>query len=365
MTRFLPVLLFLLTALFVWPLWPTVAAPASPNDRVLGQVLVKFKPDTSQNTIDSELKRHGAKVTDQVAAIGVLVLAVPQNAENRIITALLRNPNVEFAEADYLAFATAVPDTYFNNQWGMENVGQKINGVAGKVDADINAPTAWVTTLGGVKVAILDTGINESHSDLTGKIVAHQDFTGSSSSYNDVYGHGTHVAGIVAANTNNGKGVAGVCPQCLLLNGKVLNDSGSGAYSWIANGITWATNDGAKVINMSLGGSTSSRTLQNAVNYAWNNGVVITAAAGTSNNPSKTYPAAYTNAIAVAATDNQDKRAYFSSYGAKWVDVAAPGVFVFSTWKGATSSVNPQPECDITVLYKHASGTPKSTPIVS
>src|SRR3989344_8511836 len=122
MTRFLPVLLFLLTALFVWPLWPTVAAPASPNDRVLGQVLVKFKPDTSQNTIDSELKRHGAKVTDQVAAIGVLVLAVPHNAESRIITALSKNPNVEFAEADYLAFAATAPhDAYFTNQWGLEN----------------------------------------------------------------------------------------------------------------------------------------------------------------------------------------------------------------------------------------------------
>src|SRR3990167_1269254 len=202
--RFLPVLLFLLIALFVWPLWPTAAAPPSPNDRVSGQVLVKFKPDTSQNTIDSELKRHGAKVTDQVAAIGVLVLAVPQNAESRIITALLRNPNVEFAEADYLAFATAATDTFFTNQWGLENTGQTIKGQIGTIDADINALTAWNTTTGiGVKVAILDTGIDQDHEDLSAKIVLQKNFT-TSSTIDDLYGHGTHVGGIVAAVTNNG-----------------------------------------------------------------------------------------------------------------------------------------------------------------
>ena len=205
MKRFLPVLLFLLIALFVWPLWPTAAAPASPNDRVLGQVLVKFKPDTSQNTIDNELKRHGAKVTDQVtdqvAAIGVLVLAIPQNAESRIISALLRNPNVEFAEADYLAFATAAPDTFFTNQWGLENTGQTIKGQAGTEGADISALAAWNTTTGiNVKVAILDTGIDQDHEDLSAKIVNkvndQKNFT-TSSTIDDLYGHGTHVGGIV------------------------------------------------------------------------------------------------------------------------------------------------------------------------
>lgn len=240
-----------------------------------------------------------------------------------------------------------------------------MNGVAGREDADIDAPTAWDTTQDGVKVAILDCGINENHPDLAGKIVDKQDFTNSASGTNDIYGHGTHVAGIVAAVTNNSNGVAGVCPECLLLNGKVLNDSGSGAYSWIANGIIWATDNGAKVINMSLGGSTSSKTLENAVNYAWNKGVVVVAAAGNSNNPSKTYPAAYTNAIAVAATDNQDNKASFSSYDSKWVDIAAPGVYIFSTWKDSSSLYDPQPVCELTVCYKYASGTSMSTPIVA
>ena len=360
MRRLLPVLLFFLIVLFVWPLWATAAVPASPNDRVLGQVLVKFKPDTSQNTIDNELKRHGAKVTDQVAAIGVLVLAVPQNAESRIITALSKNPNVEFAEADYLAFTTAVPnDTYFANQWGLENTGQTIAGQQGTVDADINASSAWDITLGGgVKVAVLDTGVDQDHEDLAGKIFLQKNFT-SSSSPDDFYGHGTHVAGIIAATGDNEIGVSGGCPSCLILNGKVLRDDGAGYYSWIANGITWAADNQAKVINLSLGGSASSRTLQRAVNYAWNKGAVVVAAAGNSANQSKTYPAAYANAIAVAATNNRDQKASFSSYGVKWVDVAAPGQDIFSTFPNHPYKINKSAN------YDYGSGTSMATPMTS
>ena len=336
------------------------------NNHTPGQVLVKFKDGVSQTQKDSLLRNNRAKVVSKINALEVLVLQVPQTAEEKVVTALSKNPHVDYAELDYIAEAFFTPnDTYFNRQWGLENTKQVINGVTGVEDADIDASTAWDTVLGSVKVAILDSGINQNHEELVTKIAASQDFTGSTFGYDDIYGHGTHVAGIVAALTNNGKGVVGVCPNCILLNGKVLNDSGSGAYSWIANGITWATKNDAKVINMSLGGSSPSKTLESAVNYAWKTGVVVVAAAGNSNNPSKTYPAAYTNAIAVAATDNQDKKAYFSSYGAKWVDVAAPGVFVFSTWKGTTSNANPQPECDITGCYKYASGTSMSTPIVS
>ena len=355
--------LFILLGLFNSP----HQVKAQNYDHVPGQILVKFQKDTPQQEIDGQINKASAKVVDRIDFIDVLVLKVPQNAEDKVLNALSKNPHVEYAEFDYIATAFSNPDdTYFNNQWGLENIGQTINGVAGKNDADINAPTAWVTTPGGVRIAILDTGINESHLDLTGKIVAHQDFTGSlTSGTNDVYGHGTHVAGIVAANTNNGKGVAGVCPQCTLLNGKVLNDSGSGAYSWIANGIGWAVQNNTKVINMSLGGSTKSSTLENAVNTAWNNGVVVVAAAGNSNNPSKTYPAAYTNVIAVAATDNQDNKASFSSYGAKWVDVAAPGVYIYSTWKNSSSASKPYPDCGDSGCYKFASGTSMATPMVA
>ncbi len=341
-------------------------AKAQINDRVPGQILVKFKPSTSQQEMDKQVDSYFANILKRIDKLDVLILKVPEVFQDAILNALLRNPNIEFAELDYYAQALSTPnDTHFDRQWGLENIGQTINGVVGKVDADIDTPTAWDTTQDGVKVAILDCGINESHPDLAGKVVDRQDFTTSASGTTDVYGHGTHVAGIVAAATNNGDGVAGVCPGCLLLNGKVLNDSGSGAYSWIASGIIWAADNGAKVINLSLGGPASSTTLENAVNYAWNKGVIVVAAAGNSNNPSKTYPAAYTNSIAVAATDNRDSRAYFSSYGSKWVDIAAPGVYVFSTWKDATSNSNPQPECYGTVCYKFASGTSMATPMVA
>ncbi|EKD85331.1 MAG: peptidase S8/S53 subtilisin kexin sedolisin [uncultured bacterium] len=359
---FFAVFLFLLFGLLNLP----QKAKAQSNDRVPGQILVKFKQGTSQQEIDAQINTHRARILKRIDKLNVLTLKVPEAVQETILSALSKNPNIEFAEPDYYAQALSAPnDTFFDRQWGLENIGQTINGVIGKVDADIDAPTAWDTTQDGVKVAILDCGINENHPDLTGKVVDRQDFTTSASGTNDIYGHGTHVAGIVAAVTNNSDGVAGVCPWCQLLNGKVLDDNGSGAYSWIANGIIWAADNGAKVINLSLGGSASSITLENAVNYAWNKGVVVVAAAGNSNNPSKTYPAAYINSIAVAATDNQDKRAYFSSYGSSWVDVAAPGLYVFSTWKDAVSNANPQPECYGTVCYKYASGTSMSTPIVA
>lgn len=360
--------LYLLGVTFITP---SVTSAQDNQDHVPGQILVKFKAGTSQNVIDTQLKSHNARVVDRITALDVLVVNIPSSTENRVLTALSRNPNVEYAEFDYIATAVIAPsDSYFNNQWGLENTGQTINGVIGTVDADINAPTAWNTTLGvGVTAAILDSGINESHQDLVGKVVNEQDFTGSASGTNDVYGHGTHVAGIVAANTNNSIGVAGVCPNCVLLNGKVLNDSGSGAYSWIANGILWATNNGAKVINLSLGGPPSSKTLESAVNYAWNNGSVIVAAAGNCGCQAKLYPAAYTKVIAVAATDNQDNKASFSSYSAKWVDVAAPGAYIFSTWKNQTSAHNPQPVCSDPInpnsCYKFASGTSMATPMTS
>lgn len=143
------------------------------------------------------------------------------------------------------------------------------------------------------------------------------------------------------------------------MNGKVLRDDGAGYYSWIANGIIWSADNGAKVINMSLGGSSRSRTLESAVNYAWNKGVVLTGAAGNSGNQSKTYPGAYKNVIAVAATNNKDQKASFSSYGAKWVDVAAPGVNIFSTFPNHPYTINKS------LNYDFGSGTSMATPMTS
>ena len=146
------------------------------------------------------------------------------------------------------------------------------------------------------------------------------------------------------------------------MNVKVLGDNGYGAYSWIADGIIWAANNGADVINLSLGGSRRSNTLKSAVNYAWREGVVIVAAAGNDANPSKTYPAYYTNCIAVAATNNNDVRASFSSYGS-WVDVAAPGENIYSTFPNHDFYL--QTVYGRSQNYDFGSGTSMSTPYVA
>ena len=353
---------FLLLALplFLLNLFSPQAVAQDNNSHVSGRVLLKFKDGVSEIEKNNLLRNNRAQVVSNLEALGVLVLQVPNAAEEKIVIALSKNPHVEYAELDYLAEAFFVPnDTYFAaNQWGLENTGQVIKGVAGVIDADIDGPTSWDTTQGEVKVAILDTGIDQNHEDLSAKVVLQQNFT-DSPTIDDLYGHGTHVGGIVAALTNNSTGVAGGCPSCQLMNGKVLNDRGSGAYSGIANGITWATDNGAKVVNLSLGGPSRSTTLENAVNYAWNRNTVVVAAAGNSANPSKTYPAAYVNAIAVAATNNKDKKASFSSYGAKWVDVAAPGENIFSTFPNHPYVINKS------LGYDFGSGTSMATPMTS
>lgn len=334
------------------------------NDHVRGQLIVKFRKDIAADTKTAILRAHGAAVQGRLDFIDALTVSVPDVAEDKVLTALQHNPNVEYAESDGLASVLLTPsDTYFPLQWGLANAGQTVNGIVGVSGADIHASNAWDKVTGGSLVAVLDTGIRKAHSDLSGAIVNEANFSDATTGTEDIYGHGTHVAGIIAARINNA-GVVGVCPSCTLLNGKVLNDSGSGAYSWIVNGIGWAVTNHAQVISMSLGGPTKSRALEDAVNRAWNAGVVVVAAAGNSANQSKTYPGAYTNVISVAATDNRDRKASFSSFG-KWVDVAAPGSYIYSTWNDATSSSDPQPVCVGTDCFKYTSGTSMATPMVS
>ena len=254
---------------------------------------------------------------------------------------LSRNPAVEYAEPDEPVTA-ATADQYFPRQYALQNSGQTFTNTAntlsvagGTADADVDAVEAWSVTTGtGIKVAVLDSGVASDNDDITAKVVARANFSNGQAG-EDNYGHGTHVAGIVAATANNTVGVAGVCPGCTILDGKVLNDSGVGSSSALANGINWAVSSGAKVINMSLG-VRASRTLETAVNNAWSKGVVLVAAAGNGGGQTKIYPAAYPNVIAVAATDNNDAKASFSTYGASWVDVAAPGVNVYSTFPNHT-----------------------------
>lgn len=364
-----------LTVLAVWASGalavPTDTPADTPGSYFPGQVLVKFENGVSQAVVRGRIQNHNARIVDRIGALDVLVLGVPKSQEQAVISALSQNPNVEYAEPNYIGFGAAVPnDAHFTaHQWNFENTGQTIVGQAGTVDADVDGPTAWdsatgSTASGAVKVAVLDSGVDQDHEDLSAKIVAQRNFTSSNTAdVEDRWGHGTHVAGIVGAISNNGIGVAGGCPECVLMNGKVLNDDLNGAYSWYANGITWAADNGAKVINLSAGGSSPSRTLERAVNYAWNKGAVFVAAAGNSGNTSKLYPAAYTNAIAVAATDNRDQKTSFSSYGSKWVDVAAPGLNVFSTTPNhpfKNETINGRQK-----NYDYGSGTSMSSPMTA
>ena len=301
------------------------------------RVIVKFKPavpQVIQNRLNDQLR---VRLIESLLTARTFVVAVPAGLEETVANFYQRSRLVDYAEPDGFAQAVEIPnDPEFANQWGQTK---------------IETPQAWDTTSGGpgVQVAILDTGITDNHTDLTGKVDSWVNFTDAASSY-DNNSHGTHVAGIVAAMTNNNLGVAGTGRDSRLQSVKVLNDSGSGYYSWVANGIYWAADNGAEVINMSLGGTSRSTALEQAVNYAWSKGVVLAAAAGNNGSSSRLYPAYYANNIAVAATDQNDRKASWSNYGS-WVDVAAPGVSIVST----TPDEN----------YAYYSGTSMATPHVA
>lgn len=320
-----------------FPIIVFAAPPSNPipiSDSSSQQILVKFQPNVSLPEAAQIHRQLGGQVKETIPSIGVQVVTVPNGQAVAKAKAYSSNARVAYAEPDFVAEAVGSPDDPgFMNQWGM---------------VKIQASQAWDMTTGSpsINIAILDTGVDLDHPDLANKVISSVDFT-HSASLDDVYGHGTHVAGIAAAMTNNGIGVAGLGYTSTIMNVKVLSDAGAGAYSWIASGIVWATDNGAEVINMSLGGPSASSTLEEAIAYAWSKGVVVIAAAGNSGTMAPFYPAYYTNCIAVAATDANDARASWSNYG-DWVDVAAPGVSIYSTlkndgygYKSGTSMASP------------------------
>lgn len=291
---------------------PAVYAP--------GHVLVKFAVGTDATAQASLEKANAATQIGSIPDLHTVVLSVPVGAEQRVVDALQKSGKVEYAELDGVASATATPnDTYWSSQWGPQK---------------INAPAAWDTTTGAssVLIADLDTGIDFTHSDLQGKTVPGYDFINNDTDPTDDKGHGTATAGIIAADSNNAKGIAGMCWSCTIMPVKVLDSSGSGSYSGLASGVTWAADHGARVINMSLGGTSNSSTLQSAVQYALNHGIVVVAAAGNSGNSTPVYPAAYPGVLSVAGTTTSDTLYTWSNYGS-WVAVAAPGCD-YSTWLG-------------------------------
>ncbi|PNI09402.1 peptidase S8 [Arthrobacter sp. AFG7.2] len=313
---------------------PVNAAPESPGT---GHIIVKFKDGTAAPGL---LRTQGLDQGEAIGSTGAVLVETPRGKEAQLVEELSSNPNVEYAEPDVVVTA-AKDDPYFDRQYALHNAGQSFTNTAGTItvaagteDADVDAVEAWEITKGnGIKVAVIDSGVAIDHEDISHKVVARANFSDTvidePADY-DRYGHGTHVAGIVAAE-HNSTGVAGVCPGCTILDAKVLDDGGAGSSSAVAAGVDWAVAQGAKVINMSLGQRVPSRTLEVAIKNAWSEGVVIVAAAGNAGTEAEIYPAAYSKVIAVAATDNKDAKAPFSSYG-EWVDVAAPGVDIYSTF---------------------------------
>ncbi|UQU64086.1 S8 family serine peptidase [Couchioplanes caeruleus] len=259
-------------------------------------------------------------------------LEVSQARRSRVVEALKSDPNVAYVEVDHVRKAY---DVHPNDPMyvGTADENGNVQSLQPEVD-QVNLPAAWETTTGdAVKIAVLDTGVAKV-GDLSGAVLGGYNYVSNTSNTADDFGHGTTVASLIAARGNNGKGMAGGCWSCMIIPVKVLDKNGSGYDSNIAKGIVYATNNGAKIINMSLGGTENSKVLADAVSYANLKGVLVVAAAGNAGNTqyatTKQYPAAYPDVVAVGATArNSDDRADFSSYnksGDSWVDMAAPGI---------------------------------------
>lgn len=288
---------------------------------LVGAFATPASADTSTTTLvvgldgsgaGTALAAAGVDVTDVAAGLGAVRVEVPTRRAAAARAALAGASGIDFVEADAPVAAMRTPtDTYWSQQWGPRTV---------------SAPAAWDVTTGAadVVIAVLDTGVNPGP-EFDGKLLPGIDFVNGDSdpADDDANRHGTAVAAVAAADANDG-GVAGMCWTCSILPVKVLGADGSGSSYDIARGVTWATDRGADVIVMSLGGTGTSQVLQDATAYARAEGVVLVAAAGNAGSTTPNYPAAYPGIIGVAGSTSVDGRYDWSNHGS-WVDVAAPG----------------------------------------
>ncbi|MFZ2071774.1 MAG: S8 family serine peptidase [Halobacteriota archaeon] len=284
-------------------------------------VLFKGKPDTKLiKEYQGEIKRS-YKIIPAVAAV------LPGKAG---VNAMRDNPNIAYIEPDYEVQTTETLP------WGIDRINAEMvwNGTEGKTDVSLTGNAG-----AGINIAIIDTGINYSHPDLKDNYKGGYDFVNNDTDPGDDNGHGTHCAGIIAAEAN-GKGIVGVAPAANLYAIKVMNSTGRGYISDVIAGFEWSITHHMDIISMSIGSTHDSRALHDACDKAYNVGLLLVSSAGNNGNAdgtgdTVTYPGKYDSVIAVAAVDSQNKRASFSSTGLE-VELAAPGVNIYSAYLNNT-----------------------------
>lgn len=300
------------------------AAPANTgNDFARGRLLIEPSAGLSSNDLDALLLTHSGKAR-KIGQSNLHIVDLPNNGSERsVLEKLSKDPRIKFVELDRRVKSTFVPnDPYFGSQYHLAITG---------------ANTAWDTTQGaGITIAILDSGIDPTHPDLSPNLVPGYNFYDSNSNTADVCGHGTAVAGTAAASTNNGNGVAGAAGQAKIMPVRIAYfDTASNScyayYSTVSSGLTYAADHGARVANVSYDGVAGSSAVQSAAQYLKNKGGLVFVAAGNNGIDENFTPT--TAMIAVAATDSSDSRASWSSYGS-FVSLSAPGVGIWTTSNG-------------------------------
>jgi subtilisin family serine protease len=293
-------------------------ALANPQGWAEGRILLQTRAGLSDAELDKVLKPQNAQAIGRIQQINLHIIQVPPQAEAAVARALANNPHVKFAELDMQVEAQLTPnDPKYPSAWHLPK---------------IQAPTAWDSSQGnGVTIAILDTGVDANHPEFAGKLVAGWNSVSGNTDTADIHGHGTNVAGTAAAIANNSLGVAGVASAARIMPIRITNNSSGYAYwSDIARGLTWAADQGAHVANISYEATNSSSIASAAQYLQGKGGVTVVAAGNSSTNPG------YSDSpymITVSATDSNDIKTSWSNYG-YFVDVSAPGVSIWTTFKG-------------------------------
>ena len=294
------------------------AALAAEPGQVPGRLLAGLSDPAA---VSRTLAARGLAVRRELRGLSVVSIDVPGQAVGAALESLRGSGAFEYVEPDYYAHTAADPnDPSYASQWHLRRIG---------------GPLAWSLSTGSesVVVAVVDSGVYPHHPDLAGKLVPGWNFVKDNADTADVLGHGTAVAGTVAAATNNGIGVAGVNWKSRVMPLVAVDSGDYAAYSDVAAAIQYAADHGVRVINISIGGPNSSITLQRAVDYAWSKGALVFASAMNQGVSEPYYPAACVHAVAVSTTDSNDRLASFSNFGG-WITLAAPGTGILSTADG-------------------------------